>query len=123
MPLLAQELLALCLAGSQGGAEDLTAAVAAAHSDARARSLLKQADMLLEQLAKALPAGSLLLVLSGQGNTPLCRAAQGEGRFRGERAGAAEQRAAAKASAPVQALAERAQRGVCLLAWPGAGRD
>lgn len=95
--------------------------MAAAHSDARAHSLLKQVDELLSQLAAALPTGSLLLVLSGQGNTPLCRALQGEGRFKDERAAAAEQRAAAKASAPVQALAERAQRGVCLLAWPGAG--
>ena len=63
----------------QDGALNLGQAVAAAQRDPEPRRILQQADQRLAQLAAALPAGALLLVVSGQGNTALCRALHGEG--------------------------------------------
>ena len=94
------------------------AVVAAAAQHPQALRLLQQAAGLLEQLVAALPANSLLLVLSGQGNTALCRALHGEGGRRKEEGVAAQnaRNTAARSSPAVRGLVERAQKGVCLAA-------
>ena len=91
--------------------------MAAAQEDPQPRRILQQVDRLLMQLVAALPPGALLLVLSGQGDTALCRTLQGEGSRHKEEAAARQ--AAAKASRPVHALVQRAQQGVCLVALSG----
>lgn len=100
-----------------GALEDLPAQVAAAQADQQPRSILRQADGLVAQLAATMPPGGLLLVVSGQGDTALCRALQGDGCRQKEVAQARQ--AAAKACQPVQALALRAQQGVCMVALSG----
>ena len=100
---------------------NLAAAVAAAQQDGEAKRLLQQADGLLARLAAGLPPNTLLLVLSGQGNTALSRVLRGEGSRRKDGVeGQNRRREAAKASVPVQRLAQRAQQGALLVAWRGA---
>ena len=100
---------------------NLAAAVTAARQDGETKRLLQQADALLACLAAGLPPNTLLLVLSGQGNNALSRVLHGEGSRRKEGIeGQNRRREAAKASVPVQQLAQRAQQGALLVAWRGA---
>ena len=96
----------------------MAAVVAAAERDAEVLRLLSTADALLAQLAAGLPPSSLLLVLSGQGNTALWRALHGEclERKERERSGMLQAwRDAANGSQEVQRKGERARAGVALL--------
>jgi hypothetical protein len=113
--------LCRCCCRLQVATPNLAAAVGAAAQHPQTLHLVQQAAELLEQLVAALPANSLLLVLSGQGNTALCRALHGEGGRRKEGGFAAQnvRHTAARGSPAVQGLVERAQRGVCLAAIGG----
>jgi hypothetical protein len=97
----------------------LEATLTAAEQDPEPAKILARADELLARLRGALQEGALLLVLSGQGDTPLCRALHGEGSHRKERGPEAQQLAArrAQASREVRELAQRAQQGTCLAWW------
>ena len=106
----------------QTGPLNLAAAVVAAQQDGEARRLLCKADALLARLAAGLPPNCLLLVLSGQGNNALARVLHGEGSRRKDGVEAANRRReAAKASVPVQQLAQRAQQGALLALWSASG--
>lgn len=56
----------------------MAALVASTERDSELGRLLSAADQLLAGMAAALPPSSLLLVLSGQGNTALWRVLHGE---------------------------------------------
>jgi hypothetical protein len=94
--------------------------VGAAAEDAAVRGILQRADDQLAELVAALPPGGLLMLLSGQGNTPLCRVLNGDGPRRKEGAQSGHAwHAAALASRAAQDLQQRAGQGVCLVFLAG----